>query len=148
MPRIAMHLLSLILLAGFLAPVSAAAQGFGPPGGRPPDPYAGKKKILIVGDLHTGNQIAHDALSHAMATLERLGRESGAYVAFIRTDTEWITKSEVWGTGDYVKGGRKQARGHNLNDFDAVVFGATVDIEQGLLIARRCGATVIHDERG
>jgi quinoprotein glucose dehydrogenase len=87
-----------------------------------PDPYAGKKKVLIVGDTRTGNQIAHDAVSHAMATLERLGRESGAYVSFIRTDTQLVTKSEVWGQGDYAKGGRRQARGRNLDYFDAVVF--------------------------
>src|SRR6266436_1436299 len=59
------------------------------------DPYAGKKKILIVADLHTGNQIAHDGVSHAMATLERLGRESGTYIAFLRTDTQLVTKAEV-----------------------------------------------------
>jgi type 1 glutamine amidotransferase len=87
-----------------------------------PDPYAGHKKVLIVGDLHTGNQIAHDAVSHAMATLERLGRDSGAYIAFIRTDTELVTKGEVWGRGDYAKGGKRQARGRNLDYFDAVVF--------------------------
>jgi len=104
------------LFAG-LMPGSAAAQEF-----RFPDPYAGHQKILIVGDLHTGNQIAHDAVSHAMATLERLGRESGAYIAFLRTDTLLVTKGEVWGTGDYAKGGRRQARGRNLDYFDAVVF--------------------------
>jgi type 1 glutamine amidotransferase len=87
-----------------------------------PDPYAGHKKILIVGDLHTGNQIAHDAVSHAMATLEHLGRASGAYIAFIRTDTLLVTKGEVWGTGDYAKGGTRQAPGRNLDYFDAIVF--------------------------
>ena len=99
------------------APPEAPSAGF-----RFPDPYAGHKKVLIVGDLHTGNQIAHDAVSHAMATLERLGRESGAYIAFLRTDTELVTKGEVWGTGDYAKGGKRQARGRNLDYFDAVVF--------------------------
>ena len=87
-----------------------------------PDPYAGKKKVLIIGDIHTGAQIAHDGVSHAMATLEHLGRESGAYVAFIRTDTQLLTKGEVFGSGDYAKGGSKQARGRNLDYFDAVVF--------------------------
>ncbi len=87
-----------------------------------PDPYAGKKKILIIGDIHTGAQIAHDGVSHALATLEHLGRESGAYVAFIRTDTQLLTKDEVFGAGDYAKGGPKQARGRNLDYFDAVVF--------------------------
>ena len=87
-----------------------------------PDPYAGKKKILIIGDIHTGAQIAHDAVSHALATLEHLGRQDGSYVAFIRTDTQLLTKDDVWGSGDYAKGGSKQARGRNLNYFDAVVF--------------------------
>ena len=87
-----------------------------------PDPYAGKKKVLIIGDIHTGAQIAHDGVSHAMATLEHLGRESGAYVAFIRTDTQLLTKAEVFGSGDYARGGSKQARGRNLDYFDAVVF--------------------------
>jgi type 1 glutamine amidotransferase len=96
---------------------NAAAQEF-----RFPDPYPGQKKVLVVADLHTGNQIAHDAVSHAIATLERLGRESGAYVAYLRTDTLLVTKGEVWGTGNYAKGGPSQARGHNLDYFDAVVF--------------------------
>jgi len=87
-----------------------------------PDPYAGHKKVLVVGDLHTGNQIAHDGVSHAMAVLERLGRDSGAYIAFLRTDTLLVTKEDVWGMGDYAKGGPRQARGRNLDYFDAVVF--------------------------
>jgi type 1 glutamine amidotransferase len=87
-----------------------------------PDPYAGKKKVLIIGDIHTGAQIAHDGVSHAIATLEHLGRESGAYIAFVRTDTQLVTKEEVFGSGDYAKGGSKQARGRNLDYFDAVVF--------------------------
>jgi type 1 glutamine amidotransferase len=115
---VAMAMLAAIPLAHAQAPAPS-----GPPSGfRFPDPYAGHKKVLIVGDLHTGNQIAHDSVSHAMATLERLGRESGAYIAFLRTDTGLVTKEEVWGTGDYAKGGRRQARGRNLDYFDAVVF--------------------------
>jgi type 1 glutamine amidotransferase len=106
----------LILLATLTAGHSVAAEFTFP------DPYAGKKKILVVGDLHTGNQIAHDSVSHAMATLERLGRESGTYIAFLRTDTQLVTKGDVWGSGDYAKGGRKQSRGRNLDYFDAVVF--------------------------
>jgi uncharacterized protein len=103
------------LVCAFATPANAQEFRF-------PDPYAGHKKVLIVGDLHTGNQIAHDAVSHAMATLERLGRESGAYIAFIRTDTDLVTKAEVWGVGEYAKGGKRRARGRNLDYFDAVVF--------------------------
>ena len=89
---------------------------------KPPDPYAGQKKVLIIGDIHTGAQVAHDAISHALATLEQLGRRSGAYIAFIRTDTQLLTKDDVFGSGDYAKDGAKQARGRNLDYFDAVVF--------------------------
>jgi len=97
-------------------PVGAFGQG-----GRMRDPYAGKPKILFVADTHTGNQNAHDGISHAMAQLEHAVRAAGM-VLYLRTDTEWITKDEVWGTGDYAKGCKKQARGRNLNDFAAVVF--------------------------
>jgi type 1 glutamine amidotransferase len=125
-------LAGLILLSSALA-ASAQDAGGPPPGARPPEGYGdahpGWKKVLIVGDLHTGNQTAHDSVSHAMAVLERLGRESGAYIAFLRTDTELVSKADVWGTGDYAKGGPRQARGHNLNYFDAVVFYTNGDTD-------------------
>lgn len=127
--------LAAIALLGLALPAAAQAQAAPPtaaaPGARPPwrDPYAGQKKVLIIGDLHTGNQIAHDSVSHAMATLEQLGRKSGAYVAFLRTDTQWVTKGETWGTGDYAKGGRRQAPGRNLDYFDAVVFYTNGDLD-------------------
>jgi uncharacterized protein len=108
-------LVALLATSAFAPGASAQERTF-------PDPYTGHKKVLIVGDLHTGNQIAHDAVSHALATLEHLGRESGAYIAFLRTDTQLVTKGEVWGSGDYAKGGKRQARGRNLDYFDAVVF--------------------------
>jgi uncharacterized protein len=92
----------------------------GPAGFR--DQYAGKKKVLVIGDLRTGNQIAHDAVSHAIATIEQLGRRNGDFVAFLRTDTDLVTKGEVWGRGDYAKGGSKQAPGRNLDYFDAIVL--------------------------
>ena len=88
----------------------------------PPDPYAGRKRLLVVADLSTGNQIAHLATSHAIATIEKLGRESGAYVAILRTDTDLVTKGEVWGTGEYAADGPRRARMHNLDYFDAVLF--------------------------
>ncbi len=86
------------------------------------DVYADKKRLLIIADLSTGNQIAHMGVSHAVATIEQLGRKSGAFVTFIRTDTDLITKGEVWGKGDYAKGGRKQSKTRNLDYYDAVLF--------------------------
>jgi type 1 glutamine amidotransferase len=104
------------ILASWLASVAHAEAV------QTPDPYAGHKKVLIIGDIHTGAQMAHDAISHALATLEHLGRESGAYIAFIRTDMQLVTKEGVFGTGDYAQGGSKQSKGRNLDYFDAVVF--------------------------
>jgi len=111
-------LASLASLGGYAqAPVERA---IAPPGYT--DVYADKKRLLIIADLSTGNQIAHMGVSHAVATIERIGRESGAFVSFIRTDTDLVTKGEVWGKGDYARGGPKQARGRNLDYFDAVLF--------------------------
>lgn len=85
-------------------------------------PIQGLKRLLVIADHSTGNQTAHLSSSHAMATIERLGRESGAYVATLRTDIVLVTKGEVWGTGDYAKGGAKASQALTLNSFDAVLF--------------------------
>jgi len=91
--------------------------------GRPmrPDPYAGKTKILFIGDTLTGNQVAHDSAYHAMAMMEQTARRENIAV-FIRTDYNNITYEPVFGTQDYGEGGAKQSRGRNLDFFDAVVF--------------------------
>lgn len=92
-----------------------------PPGYR--DPLAGQKKVLIIADQSSGHQTAHmPSASRALAGLADIGRESGQFVAILRTDTQLITKGETWGTGDYAKGGSKQSQGRNLDYFDAVVF--------------------------
>lgn len=111
----------------FAVAVLIALSGQAPAPDRKPPPgyedvYAGKKRLLVIADLSTGNQSAHMAVSHAVSVIEQLGRKSGAYVTFIRTDTDWITAQESWGKGDYAKGGSKQARGKNLGYFDAVLF--------------------------
>ncbi|MDP3737823.1 MAG: ThuA domain-containing protein [Hyphomonadaceae bacterium] len=87
------------------------------------DPLAGRKRLLVIADLHTGHQTAHLAsASRALGELARIGSESGAYVAILRTDTQLVTKGETWGAGDYAKGGSKQSRGRSLDYFDAVLF--------------------------
>jgi uncharacterized protein len=80
------------------------------------DPYAGKKKVLAIGDVHTGY--------HALATIERLGRESGLFITYIRTDTQLITKGEIYGTGKYSAppSGTRRVNAKNLNYFDAIFF--------------------------
>jgi type 1 glutamine amidotransferase len=108
------------LLTGQSMPTVPTPERIAPPGYG--DQYVGKKKLLIVADLSTGNQSAHMAVSHAVSVIEQIGRKTGAYVTFIRTDTDWVTKGETWGKGNYAKGGRSQARGKNLDYFDAVLF--------------------------
>jgi uncharacterized protein len=96
--------------------------GPGPQGIVSPDPLAGMKKVLAIGDVHTGYQ--HDSVSHALATIERLGRESGLFLTYIRTDTQLITKSPVYGTGKYAAppAGTRPVNAKTLRDFDAIFF--------------------------
>src|SRR5260370_3627897 len=78
---------------------------------------APRKKLLAIGDVRTGYQ--HDSISHAMATIERLGRESGAYVTYIRTDSQLLTKQPI------SFGERKSINARNLNYFDAIFYIGT-----------------------
>jgi uncharacterized protein len=96
--------------------------GPAPAGSPMPDPYAGKKKVLAIGDVHTGYQ--HDSVSHALATIERLGRVSGDYITYIRTDTQLVTKSKIYGTGRYAAppNGTRGVNAKNLDYFDAIFF--------------------------
>ncbi len=103
------------------APVQPASPATNIPRGYK-DVYEGKKRLLVIADLSTGNQIAHMGVSHAVSMIEQLGRKTGAYITFIRTDTDLITKGEVWGKFDYAKGGKKQSKARNLDYYDAVLF--------------------------
>lgn len=66
-----------------------------------------KKHLLVIGEE---KGYRHEAVSHAMATIERMGRESGLWDTTIRTDTEALTKKKL------------EYNAKNLNDFDAVLF--------------------------
>ena len=74
------------------------------------------KRILAWADVTTSYQ--HDSISHALATIERLGRESKAFETYIRTDSQWITKQPVAAPA-------RNAR--NLDYFDAIFFIGTGD---------------------
>ena len=80
-------------------------------------PSPERKKLLAIGDVRTGFQ--HDSVPHALATIERLGRESGAYDAYIRTDSQLLTKSRI------TVGDRKSINARNLDYFDAIFFIGT-----------------------
>ena len=77
---------------------------------------APKKKLLVIGEE---KGYRHEAVSHAMATIERLGRETGVWDTVIRTDTEALTKKKL------------EYNAKNLNDFDAVLFytGGTLEMD-------------------
>jgi uncharacterized protein len=75
------------------------------------------KHLLAIGYVQDGFQ--HDSVSHALSTVERLGRESGTYVTYIRTDLQLLTKQPITGAGG------KNINAKNLNYFDAIFFMGT-----------------------
>jgi type 1 glutamine amidotransferase len=72
------------------------------------------KRLLIIGEE---KGYRHEAVSHAAATIEQLGRESGLWSTTIRTDTEALTKKKL------------EYNAKNLNDFDAVLFYTGGELE-------------------
>jgi uncharacterized protein len=88
-------------------------------------PPSHRKRILAIGDVHRKNY-QHDAVSHALSTMERLGRTSGIYDTYIRTDIQLLTKHPIefaeksTVTGDHYL---------NLNDFDAIFFYGIGELE-------------------
>ena len=80
-----------------------------------------KKTVLAWADIRNGVQ--HDSVSHALATIERLGYESGVYDTYIRTDSQLISKRPVLGSDG------QNVRAMNLNDFDAIFFYGLREID-------------------
>ena len=79
--------------------------------GRP----AGRKVVLAWAD--TRNGIAqHDSVSHALATIERLGYESGLWDTYIRTDSNIASYHPLMTTGQPASGGP------SFNNVDAIFF--------------------------
>ena len=91
--------LSSAAVAGALLPgLSATAQSPAP---------GGRKTLLVLGEE---KGYRHEAVSHALATIERLGRQSGLWDTHIRTDTEPLTRKKL------------EYNAKNLHDFEAVLF--------------------------
>src|SRR5580658_8189083 len=63
-----------------------------------------RKKLLFIGEV---KGFEHDSVSHAMATIEKLGQQSGLWDTYLRTDSELLTKQKL---GNNAK---------NLDYFDA-----------------------------
>jgi len=96
--------ISLMVIIALACVAFCAAQSAQPP----------KKHILFIGEE---KGYRHEAVSHAMATVERLGTQSGLWDTTIRTDTEPLTKSKL------------EYNARNLTNFDAVIFFSGGDLE-------------------
>src|SRR5215471_15024583 len=91
--------------------------GRGGRGGRPP----GRKVVLAWAD--TRNGIAqHDSVSHALATIERLGYESGLWDTYIRTD------SNIASYQPKMTDGRPASGGPSFANVDAIFFMGHRDV--------------------
>src|SRR5260370_42660704 len=66
-----------------------------------------KKHVLVIGEE---KGYRHESVTHAMATIDHLGRETGLWDTTIRTDTEALTNKKL------------EFNAKNLADFDAVLF--------------------------
>lgn len=105
--------------AGLLLAVSGFAQA-----------PAHRKQLLAIGEE---KGYRHEAVSHALSTIERLGRENGLWDTTIRTDTEPLTKKKL------------EYNAKNLNDFDAVLFytGGTLEMDDQ---QKKDFLSFIHDD--
>lgn len=94
------------------APAAPRGQG-GPPRG----PQRPRTRKVVLAWADTRNGIAqHDSTSHALAVIERLGYESGAYDTFIRTDSNIAAMDPKRTTGEPASGGP------SLRMADAIFF--------------------------
>src|SRR4051812_30910496 len=74
------------------------------------------RKVLLAW-ADTRNGIAqHDSVSHALAVIERLGYEFGAYDTYTRTDPAIIPRHPLMTTGEPASGGP------SLSTVDAIFF--------------------------
>jgi uncharacterized protein len=88
------------------------------------------RKILAIGDVHR-KIYQHDAVSHALSTIERLGRESKLFDTYIHTDIQLLTKHPIvfpeTSTVPDVHGNDVNYK--TLNDFDAIFFYGIGELE-------------------
>ena len=126
------------------APAPGAPQGRGRGGGRGEggiDFWPGLKHLLFVADTQTGYQ--HDSISHAMAAVEKIGRESKTYMTMIKTDSQLITTQPIKGQGQYA--GAAGVNAKILPFYDAVFmlpagWGTMSDDQKADLVA------FVHDQ--
>jgi type 1 glutamine amidotransferase len=123
------------------APPAGRGQGGGGRGqGGGGDPWPGMKRLLAVADVQSG--FHHDSISHALATVEQIGRKSGVYATMIRTDSQLMTNDPIVGRDRY-EGRSVNAR--VLPSYDAVFllpsgFGTMSEKQKQDLLA------YVHDQ--
>jgi type 1 glutamine amidotransferase len=83
-----------------------------------------RKQLLVWCDTRFGGAY-HDSVSHAMAVIERMGRETGLFDAYLRTDSQLITKQKLSVFAD----GRDWPVTKTLNYFDGIFFYGMREIE-------------------
>jgi type 1 glutamine amidotransferase len=120
----------------------APGQGQGRGGGRGPvDFWPGLKHLLFVADTQAGYQ--HDSISHAMATVEQIGRQSKTYMTMFKTDSQVITTQPIKGIGQYA--GSANVNAKILPFYDAIFmlpsgYGTMSDEQKADLLA------FVHDQ--
>ena len=96
------------LFLAFLCSGTGLTQTTAPP--RRPTPPQTKKRVLVIGQT---KGFEHDSVSDAMGSIWKMGRETGLWDTYMRTDTELLTKGTVG------------PNGKNLGAFDALIFAST-----------------------
>jgi len=110
-----------LLLAQQTPPPAGGPGGRGQGSGRGGRARSGRKVVLAWAD--TRNGIAqHDSVSHALATIERLGYESGLWDTYIRTDSNIASYHPQMTTGQPASGGP------SFNNVDAIFFMGHRDV--------------------
>lgn len=102
-------ILAALVLAAFFTPFAFRSLGQPAPTQAPK-----KKKLLAVGAV---KGFQHDATSHGMGVLWKLGQESGLWDTYFKTDTQLITKKKLGGNAK------------NLDFFDAIAFYTTGELD-------------------
>src|SRR5438874_7784495 len=88
------------------------------------NPARQRNRKVLLAWADTRNGIAqHDSVSHALAVVERLGYESGAYDTYIRTDSSIVSKHPTMSDGKPASGGP------SLANVDAIFFLGHRDVQ-------------------
>ena len=108
------HAIGTVLVMLVCLALTGSGSGQTQGGGRG-KPGAPRKRLLAWADTRNG-QAQHDSIGHALATIERLGYQSGLWDTQIRTDSNIIAKSPKKTDGSPASGGP------SLANVDAIFF--------------------------